>query len=226
MRGRFAQYNSRDEYLQAPRVEGDSIPYDPQPLARYNVSPGTRVLLLSERDEGYALDPVLWGYRPEWWEKAQLINARSETAATGKMFSKLWRSGRAIVPADGWYEWKKSGSRKQPYYIHRSDDRPLFMAAIGHAPFDTDHGQEGFVIVTASSNQDLIDIHDRRPLVFDTDAALSWINGGTRLEDDVRLAEEHALPESAFSWHPVSVKIGNPRNEGDFLIKKTDQPLL
>lgn len=85
----FFQCYSSDEYLQALRVEGDSIPYDPQPLARYNVSPGTRVLLLSERDEGYALDPVLWGYRPEWWEKAPLINARSETAATGKMFSKL-----------------------------------------------------------------------------------------------------------------------------------------
>lgn len=75
-------------------------------------------------------------------------------------------------------------------------------------------------------HQGLIDIHDRRPLVFDTDAALSWINGGTRPEDAVRLAEEHALPESAFSWHPVSVKIGNPRNEGDFFDKKTVQPLL
>lgn len=220
MCGRFAQYNSRDEYLQALRVEGDSIPYDPQPLARYNVSPGTRVLLLSERDEGYALDPVLWGYRPEWWKKAPLINVRSETAATGKMFSKLWRSGRAIVPADGWYEWKKSGSRKQPYYIHRSDYRPLFMAAIGLAPFDTDHGQEGFVIVTASSNQGLIDIHDRRPLVFDAEVAIKWIKGKTSPEEAAELAEKHALPESDFSWHPVSAKVGNPHSQGEGLIKK------
>lgn len=224
MCGRFAQYNSREEYLQALRIEGDSIPYDPQPLARYNVSPGTRVLILSERDEGYALDPVLWGYRPEWWTKATMINARSETAATGKMFSKLWRTGRAIVPADGWYEWKKSGSRKQPYFIYRSDGRPLFMAAIGHAPFDTDHGQEGFVIVTASSNQGMIDIHDRRPLVFNTQSALRWINEKTSPEEAVDLAEKHALPESNFSWYPVSAKVGNPHNQGQELIKKIDEP--
>nr|WP_265580056.1 SOS response-associated peptidase family protein [Kosakonia pseudosacchari] len=179
----------------------------------------------SERDGNFALDPVLWGYSPQWWTKAPMINARSETAATGKMFSKLWRSGRAIVPADGWYEWKKTGSRKQPYFIYRSDGSPLFMAAIGHAPFDTDHGQEGFVIVTAPSNQGLIDIHDRRPLVFDTESALSWINEKTSPEDAADLAEKHALPESDFSWYPVSAKVGNPHNQGQELIKKIDEPL-
>lgn len=140
------------------------------------------------------------------------------------MFSKLWRSGRAIVPADGWFEWKKSGSRKQPYFIYRSDGRPLFMAAIGHAPFDTDHGQEGFVIVTASSNQGMIDIHDRRPLVFDAENALRWINEKTSPEDAADLAKKHALPETDFSWHPVSAKVGNPHNQGQELIKKIDEP--
>lgn len=224
MCGRFAQYSSRDDYLQALEISGETVPYDRQPLERYNVAPGTRVLILSERDGNCALDPVIWSYSPEWWTKAPMINARSETAATGKMFSKLWRTGRAIVPADGWFEWKKSGSRKQPYFIYRSDGRPLFMAAIGHAPFDTDHGQEGFVIVTASSNQGMIDIHDRRPLVFYTQSALRWINEKTSPEEAADLAGKHALPESAFSWYPVSAEVGNPHNQGRELIKKIDAP--
>jgi putative SOS response-associated peptidase YedK len=69
------------------------------------VSPGTKVLLLNERDGDLKFDPVYWGYGPEWWDKPPLINARSETAATGRMFKPLWEHGRAIVPASGWFEW-------------------------------------------------------------------------------------------------------------------------
>ena len=99
MCGRFAQFSSRDEYLQFLNISGDTVLYDPQPLDRYNVVPGTRVLILSEREGNCSLDPVVWGYCPEWWRRPPLINARSETASTGKMFSNLWRTGRAIVPA-------------------------------------------------------------------------------------------------------------------------------
>ena len=73
------------------------IPYDPEPVGRYNVAPGTRVLLLSERRSQLHLDPVHWGYAPEWWNKPALINARSETAAGSRMFRPLWEHGRAIV---------------------------------------------------------------------------------------------------------------------------------
>ncbi|UXY13544.1 SOS response-associated peptidase family protein (plasmid) [Kosakonia sp. ML.JS2a] len=225
MCGRFAQFSSRDEYLQFLNISGDTVPYDPQPLDRYNVAPGTRVLILSEQEGNCSLDPVVWGYRPEWWGKPPLINSRSETAATGKMFSKLWRTGRAIVPANGWFEWKKSGSRKQPYYIYRSDGRPLFMAAIGHAPFNSDHGHEGFVIVTTSSNQGMVDIHDRRPLVFDAEVARIWINESTTPEEAACLADKKALAESAFRWHPVSARVGNPHNQGKEIINKIDEPL-
>ncbi len=89
MCGRFAQSQTREDYLAllAEDIERD-IPYDPEPIGRYNVAPGTKVLLLSERDEHLHLDPVFWGYAPGWWDKPPLINARVETAATSHMFSK------------------------------------------------------------------------------------------------------------------------------------------
>jgi putative SOS response-associated peptidase YedK len=114
MCGRFTQYNSREEYLAFLGEEAErDIPYDPEPVGRYNVAPGTRVLLLSERRSQLHLDPVHWGYAPEWWNKPALINARSETAAGSRMFRPLWEHGRAIVFADGWFEWK------QPFFIAR-----------------------------------------------------------------------------------------------------------
>ena len=65
MCGRFAQSQTREDYLAllAEDIERD-IPYDPEPIGRYNVAPGTKVLLLSERDEHLHLDPVFWGYAP------------------------------------------------------------------------------------------------------------------------------------------------------------------
>ena len=116
MCGRFAQSQTREDYLAflAEDIERD-IPYDPEPIGRYNVAPGTKVLLLSERDEHLHLDPVFWGYAPGWWDKPPLINARVETAATSRMFKPLWQHGRVICFADGWFEWKKEGDKNSWY---------------------------------------------------------------------------------------------------------------
>lgn len=106
MCGRFAQAQTREEYLAYLADEADrNIAYDPQPIGRYNVAPGTKVLLLSERDEQLHLDPVIWGYAPGWWDKAPLINARVATAASSRMFKPLWQHGRAICFADRWFEF-------------------------------------------------------------------------------------------------------------------------
>lgn len=154
MCGRFTQYNSREEYLSFLVEEAErNIPYDPEPVGRYNVAPGTRVLLLSERRSQLHLDPVHWGYAPEWWNKPALINARSETAASSRMFRPLWEHGRTIVFADGWFEWKQQNGVKQPFFIYRKDGNPLLLAAIGKPPFENGNDQEGFLIVTADADE-------------------------------------------------------------------------
>ncbi|CAH4997800.1 Putative SOS response-associated peptidase YedK [Citrobacter freundii] len=115
MCGRFSQSMTREDYLALLAEEAErDIPYEPEPIGRFNVAPGTKVLLLSERDEKLHLDPVIWGYAPGWWDKPPLINARSETAATSRMFKPLWQHGRAICFADGWYEWKRKVTKSSP----------------------------------------------------------------------------------------------------------------
>ena len=91
------------------------------------------------------------------------------------MFKPLWQHGRAICFADGWFEWKKEGDKKQPYFIYRADGQPVFMAAIGSTPFERGDEAEGFLIVTAAADQGLVDIHDRRPLVLSPEAAQEWM---------------------------------------------------
>ncbi len=220
MCGRFAQARTREEYLAflANEAERD-IPYDPQPIGRYNVAPGTKVLLLNERDDLLHLDPVHWGYAPGWWDKPALINARVETAATSRMFKPLWQHGRAIVFADGWFEWKIEGNRKQPYFIHRADGEPIFMAAIGSTPFERGDEAEGFLIVTAAADKGLVDIHDRRPLVLTPEAAREWLRQETRGVNAEELAKTGAVAAEEFTWHPVTRAVGNVQNQGAELIE-------
>ncbi len=117
MCGRFAQFETREEYLEFLNAGIEFAGgLDGEPIGRYNVAPGTHVLLLNQRDDKLHLDPVLWGYQPDWAKEAgrpPLINARAETAATGRMFKSLWNNGRALVMADGWYEWKKDPGRRE-----------------------------------------------------------------------------------------------------------------
>lgn len=222
MCGRFAQYQSRDIYFDAIGISDVDYIHDPKPIARYNVAPGTNVLLLNEREQQLHLDPVYWGYGPEWWNKQPLINARVEPAASSRMFKPLWANGRAIIFADGWFEWVRDESKKQPYFIYHKSGEPLFFAAIGKAPFNDPHGQEGFLIVTAASGEEMLDIHDRRPLVLSPDTVTEWLNEDTTPRRAEQIAQDAALPVSDFHWHPVSTRVSSPKNQDKELINRIE----
>ncbi|WP_246875956.1 hypothetical protein [Pantoea ananatis] len=76
MCGLFAQCSCRDEYFEAAGIAPEELPFDAEPLGRYNVALGTRVMLLSQHEGQLHFEPVFWGYKSDWWHKAMLINAR------------------------------------------------------------------------------------------------------------------------------------------------------
>ena len=147
-----------------------------------------------------------------------MINARVETAASSRMFKPLWGHGRAICFADGWFEWKKEGNKKQPYFIQRKDGQPIFMAAIGRTPFERGDHAEGFLIVTAAANRGLVDIHDRRPLVLAPEAAREWMRQDVTGAEAAEIASDGAVSADYFAWHPVTRAVGNVKNQGPELL--------
>ncbi|WP_349306827.1 SOS response-associated peptidase family protein [Pantoea sp. EA-12] len=110
--------------------------------------------------------------------------------------------------------------KKQPYYIYHKNHEPLFFAAIGKAPYDDPHGHEGFLIVTAPSNKGMVDIHDRRPLVLEAGAIKEWLSADTSAKRAEEIANKEAVPENDFKWHPVSSKVGSPKNQSKELLEK------
>jgi len=237
MGGRFAQYRTAIDCLEAlgANLADFWTGLETRPLGRYNVAPGSRVLLLKRQDAGLHPDPLICGYLSCWARRVQrppMINARVETAAARKMFRGIWRTGRALVGADRWYEWQKDPDHpqhKQPYFMQLKSRVPMFFAAIGHFLPASDpgpHEDAGFVIITAAADAGMIDIHDRRPPVLPPDVAREWIDPELCADRIAAIGREAATPADAFAWYSVSQAVGSVKNDGPDLLTLIDNPLL
>lgn len=233
MCGRFAQYRKPHRYAQALGLGVDQLALiQDQPAAeRYNIAPTSQVHVL-HMPQGLLQDDVVpWGWSPAWakGKRPAPINARIEGVATSPFFRPIWRHGRAIVGADGWYEWKKDPANpkvKQPYFIRLKSGDPLLFAALGELPDGIDPPNRGVVIITGGADSGLVDVHDRKPLVLPPDFARTWLNPDTSPEEAQHIAEQLALPAEAFEWYLVDKAVGNVRNQGPQLIEPISDPLL
>lgn len=232
MCGRYSIYDAMDDYLRHLAADRTVINgYDHERINRYNVAPSTRVELIRQTGDGLRVDRVKWGWAPFWakGKRPDPINARAETVMTGKFFKALWPVGRALAPANGWFEWipdPADPKRKQPYYITAANDEPLFFAALAevYEVLESDE-QEGFVIITAAADEGLVDIHDRKPLVLTPELAREWIDPSTTAERAEEIARGGCRPAADFKWHAVSKLVGNVRNQGPELIEPVPLPL-
>lgn len=229
MCGRYSIYDDMDHYLRQLHLDLVVINgYDHERINRYNVAPSTRVEVIRATEGGLSVDRVKWGWAPFWakGKRPDPINARAETVMTGKFFKSLWPAGRALAPANGWFEWipdPADPKRKQPYYITSANGEPLYFAALAevHSGIEPDD-RDGFVIITAAADQGLVDIHDRKPLVLAPAAAREWLNPETSIERAAELVQDGCRPAADFKWYPVSKLVGNVRNQGPELIKRIE----
>lgn len=225
MCGRYSIYESMDHYLRQLSLDLVVINgYDHEAINRYNVAPSTRVEIIRQVGDGLTVDRVKWGWSPFWakGKRPDPINARAETVATGTFFKGLWPGGRALAPANGWFEWipdPAEPKRKQPYYITSTDGGPLYFAALAEVHQSIDPNErDGFVIITATADEGLIDIHDRKPLVLTPELAREWIAPSTSPERASAIVEQGCRPAADFRWFPVDKAVGNVRNEGASLV--------
>ncbi|CAM3805134.1 putative SOS response-associated peptidase YedK [Pseudomonas reidholzensis] len=225
MCGRYSIYEGMDHYLKQLSLDLVVINgYDDERINKYNVAPSTRVELIRPVYGGVSVDRVKWGWSPFWakGKRPDPINARAETVMSGKFFQSLWPGGRALAPANGWFEWVPDPAdpkRKQPYYIRAADAGPLYFAALAevHSGLQVDE-RDGFVIITAAADQGLVDIHDRKPLVLGAELAREWIDPRTSTARAAEIVQAGCRPAAEFTWYPVSKQVGNVRNQGAELI--------
>lgn len=163
MCGRYGLYATAEELREMFRFLQSVLPEKATPLElpfeSYNITPGEQILV-------FGPEPVRlhWGLKPSW-AKRLLINARAETIAAKPTFRHAMR---CLIPASGFYEWKKTGQGKHPCFIHRPDSRPFAFAGLCEA------GE--CAIVTTAANDLMRPIHDRMPVIVDDYDR--WLSGG------------------------------------------------
>ncbi|CAH9140675.1 unnamed protein product [Cuscuta epithymum] len=189
----------------------------------YNVSPGFNVPVVrreeSPNEDGAVVHCMKWGLIPSFTKQNEkpdhykMFNARSESIKEKASFRRLLPKNRCLVAVEGFYEWKKDGSKKQPFYIHLKDGRPLVFAAL----YDSWKNGEGevintFTIVTTSSSSSLRWLHDRMPVIFGNNGTSDlWLNGSPSLNVEALLKP---YEDSDLVWYPVTPAMGKSSFDG------------
>ncbi|XWS31202.1 hypothetical protein CRYUN_Cryun23aG0057400 [Craigia yunnanensis] len=194
----------------------------------FNVGPGMNLPVIRRDDGsnsdggGVVLHCMKWGLIPSFTKKTEkpdfykMFNARSESVCEKASFRRLLPKSRCLVAVEGFYEWKKDGSKKQPYYIHFKDGRPLVFAAL----YDSWANTEGeklysFTILTTSSSSALRWLHDRMPVILDDKGSTdTWLNG-SKINTLLKTYENSDLV-----WYPVTPAIGKLSFEGPECVKE------
>ncbi|KAI5059317.1 hypothetical protein GOP47_0025636 [Adiantum capillus-veneris] len=196
----------------------------------YNISPGSYMPVIRHLQEESSKSPVVhymkWGLVPSFTKKAEepdhfrMFNARSESVHEKASFRKLLPRSRCLAVVEGFYEWKKDGPKKQPYYIHFDDGRPLVFAAL----FDCWTNSEGealytFTILTTCSSKALSWLHDRMPVILgDQQAIDNWLNVDQPYESLRAVMQPYEHQDLV--WYPVTPAMGKTSYDGPECIKQ------
>lgn len=186
---------------------------------RYNLAPSQEVPAIRRSQEGRReLTLLRWGLVPHW-AKAEttghsMINARAETVAEKPAFRSAFRRRRCLIPADGFYEWKKAGRTKQPYFIRLKDGLPLAFAGLWEEWRSPDGQAVGSCAIIVTRANPLVEpIHDRMPVILEPRAYEEWLS--TDLTDTEGLTQLLVpFPSEDMEAYPVDRRVNNPKNEG------------
>lgn len=213
MCGRFAFYSPSEA---AAALFG--VTSSPQVQPRYNIAPTQAVAAVRNGDEGYELALLRWGLVPFWAKDPsignRMINARAETVAEKPAYRAAFRHRRCVVLADGFYEWRKQGDAKTPYFISLASGEPFALAGLWENWTDKESGEslQTTTLITTEANAFMRTLHHRMPVVLEPCAANEWLGGS------VQPLEQAADRTPRLRAWPVDRRVNNARNEGAELI--------
>lgn len=190
-------------------------------LPRYNIAPSQKVLVIHQRDDQRHASYYQWGLIPAWSREAKgFINARAETLQDKPSFSESFQQRRCLIPADGFYEWQRSGKSKQPYYFQMNDEQPFAFAGI----WDQWQGDGKVIvscaIVTTTANVLLAPIHNRMPVILPLATHRAWLDGQATPAQLSGLLLPY--PAEQMKAYPVSNEVNHTANDNEHLVERCD----
>lgn len=213
MCGRYSL--TKPELLKAAgRFELDLFPENLAP--RYNIAPSQQVpAILNQAPRQLQL--VRWGLIPAWAKDPaigyRMINARAETIAEKPVFRRPLQRQRCLIPANGFYEWQRLGTRKVPHWIRLTSGEVFAFAGLWDTWTDSKSkaAVTSCTIITTTPNELLATIHDRMPVILTRESEATWLSEGLSPERARALLKPY--PATQMKVSPVSMLINSPSND-------------
>jgi putative SOS response-associated peptidase YedK len=200
----------------ADHFDLDDVPEFPP---RYNIAPTQPVLAVVQdrKEPKRRLREIRWGLVPSWATDLSignsLINARAESILEKPAFKESFRKRRCLIPADGFYEWKRKGGAKQPYNFGKKDDGLFAFAGVWDR-WKSPEGKwiESCSILTTDANTLLREVHDRMPVIVAPEQYDLWLDPGVEDSPDLKqIMQPYDARE--MRGYPVSKTVNDPKNE-------------
>jgi putative SOS response-associated peptidase YedK len=197
----------------------DSVSDEPDWTPRFNIAPTQPIPVIRQNAKEPVRETSLmrWGLIPSWAKDpsvaAQMINARSETAATKPAFRDPLKFHRCLIPADGFYEWQKTAQTKQPYCFEVNDGELFAFAGLWDRWKDANGNWiKTCSILTTTPNAVTSLVHDRMPVILDPHSYDLWLDPGMT---DVAATSDLLRPFDArlMRCYPVSTRINHVAND-------------
>ncbi|MBT8083546.1 MAG: SOS response-associated peptidase [Gammaproteobacteria bacterium] len=215
MCGRFAFYSPSEA---AAALFGVSTDIGVEP--RYNIAPTQYLAAIRNAEsDGRELVMLRWGLVPFWAKDPaignRMINARAETVAEKPSYRNAYKHRRCIVLADGFYEWRRQGEAKTPYFISLASGQPFALAGLWENWQDKESAEslQTTTLITTDANEFMQPLHHRMPVILEASSATDWLAGSNELLDDVA-----SITPPLQAW-PVDRRVNNARNEGEDLVR-------
>lgn len=202
----------------APHALAETFFLDEVPdlVPRYNISPGQDIaaVLPGQPGSGRVLRPLRWGLlpprRPDEQAGPRLINARAETVAQKSSFAESFAQRRCLIPVTGFYEWKKSGSIRQPFLFRRRDHGLFALAGLwSRWEYPGGRREENGTILTCAANALMRPIHHRMPVLLPAHDWAAWLDTPADQADRLQAVLLPA-PSGELVAHPVSRRVNRP----------------
>jgi putative SOS response-associated peptidase YedK len=212
----------------APEAIRALFRYEEQPNfpPRYNVAPTQPIPIVRLHEDRRQFALVRWGLLPSWVKDPKtftlLINARGESVTTKPAFRAAMKRRRCLIPADGFYEWKAVGGRKQPYFVRLKSGAPMAFAGLWENWMGPNGEElETAAIITADANRLLAPIHSRMPVIIQPEAFDLWLNCA---DVDATTAAALIAPasEDLLEAYEVSTAVNRTANDNPKLVEPLD----
>ena len=183
--------------------------------ARYNIAPTQPVIVVNDTGQRQ-LVVMQWGLVPSWAKDPgignRLINARAETIAEKPAFRAALKKRRCLIPADGFYEWQKTGKVKQPVHIVLKTREPFGFAGLWEHWASPDGELLTCTIITTEVNELLKAVHHRMPVILPREAESVWLDP-TIQDPEKLLPLLKPYPSELMEYYPVSRAVNSPAND-------------